>query len=134
MNGFMQMVSALREQMHATLSRSDVLRPLAWLIGILLTATVAALFAKPPEWLLIVMASLLVGAIVLYGIAYGFCLLKDRDALRSEKYSLHKMAMEHGLLGDSTTGMFEADEVVKSEPEPRRFGRKRVAQQIDPKK
>jgi hypothetical protein len=52
------------------------------------------------------MSIVLVAVIALYGTAYVFCLLKDRDALRSESYSLHKLAIEQGLLGDSTTGMF----------------------------
>jgi hypothetical protein len=83
------------------------LKPLAWLIGILTLATVLMLYAKAPDWLLIVMACLLVGTILLYGFSYSFCLFNDRDALRSEKYSLQKLAIEHGLLGDSSTGLFE---------------------------
>jgi hypothetical protein len=36
-----------------------------------------------------------------------FCLLKDPDALRSERYVLHKMAIEHGIYGDSRIGLIE---------------------------
>jgi hypothetical protein len=107
MTNFLQLVSSLREQMSATLSRSDALKPLAWLIGILATSTVLMLYVKAPEWMLAIMAFLLVASIFLYGFAYTFCLFKDRDALRSERYSLHKMAIEHGLLGDSSTGLFD---------------------------
>ena len=103
----------LREQMNATLSRSDVLKPLAWLVGILATATIAALFSRPPDWVLVALVVALLGSTILYGMAYVFCLFADRDALRSEKYSLHKMAIEHGLIGDSSSGIFETGETVQ---------------------
>jgi hypothetical protein len=108
---FLQLVSMLREQMNATLSRSDVLKPLAWLVGILATATCVALFAKPSDWVLVAFITALIASIILYGVSYFYCLLKDRDALRSEKYSLHKMAIEHGLIGDSGTGLFEVEDI-----------------------
>lgn len=112
MPDFLQLVSMLREQMHASLSRSDVLRPLAWLVLILTTGTLTCVLAKAPEWLLISMAVLLFLSIVLYIISYLYCLFNDRDALRSEKYSLHKMAIEHGMYGDSQTGLIEPDKAT----------------------
>ena len=42
--------------------------------------------------------------------AYIYCLFHDREALRSETYSIQKLAIEKGFLGDSVTGMFEVDE------------------------
>jgi len=105
---FAQLVTMLREQMNATLSRSDVLKPIAWLIGILATATLALTFSKAPEWLLICVAICMLFAVALYVGAYVFCLIKDRDALRSEKYSLQKMAIEHGILGDNMTGIIDS--------------------------
>jgi hypothetical protein len=110
MADFLRLISTLREQMNATLSRSDILRPLAGLIGILMTAIILMIVAKGPEWLLILMSVVLIFSIVLYFFTYIFCLFRDRDALRSEKYSLQKMAIEHGLLGDSTSGTFEPEE------------------------
>ncbi len=109
MSYFQQLVSVLREQFHATLSRSDVLKPLAWLAGILLTAMVGMLWVKAPSWLTVLMAILLSVSIVLYLISYVYCLLRDPDALRSETYSLHKMVIERGLLGDNVTGVIDLD-------------------------
>jgi hypothetical protein len=34
---FQQLISSLREQLTANISRSDILRPLAWLIGLMIT-------------------------------------------------------------------------------------------------
>lgn len=109
MASFLQVLSMLKEQMSATLSRSDVLRPLVWLIGILTFATAAFLYAKAPDWLLVMMAVSLFLSIGLYVFAYIYCLFIDRDALRSEKYSLNKLAIAHGIYGDSNIGIIEAD-------------------------
>jgi hypothetical protein len=104
---FIQLVSMLKEQMNATLSRSDVLKPIAWLIGILTLATALFMYAKAPDWLIILMGISLLIAIFLYFFSYIYCLFNDRDALRSEKYSLNKMAIQQGIFGDSTSGTFE---------------------------
>jgi membrane protein YdbS with pleckstrin-like domain len=107
MADFMQMVSLFREQMNATLSRSDVLRPLAWLVLITGLTLILLVGANAPEWLLILAGVLFVGSVCIYAVAYIFCLFVDRDSLRSEKYSLQQMAIEHGIVGDSTTGVIE---------------------------
>jgi hypothetical protein len=98
---------------------------LAWLVGILATATVALPLAKAPEWLLALLAIFLTISIGLYLFAYLYCLFRDRDALRSERYSLHKMAIEHGIYGDSTSGIIDP-------PNRKRRG-DRVAIAIEPK-
>lgn len=112
---FLRIVSALREQMNATLARSDALRPLSWLIGLLGLSTLGAVYAKSPDWILGLMGAAFALAILLYAFAYLWCLFRDPDALRSEKYSLNKMAIQHGLLGDSQAGVFDPND-QKSQP------------------
>ena len=51
---------------------------------------------------------------IIYAIAFVFLLITDRDSLRSEKYSLHKMAIEHGLIGDSTLGVIGEPRQLKT--------------------
>lgn len=122
---FGHILTALREQMQANLSRSDVLRALFWPMSALMTATLGLVVAKADFWLLLMFASLLVANIVLYGASFVFCLLKDRDALRSERYSIQKLAIEHGVYGDSRTGLIDvtptkasiADQQSTSTPE-----------------
>jgi hypothetical protein len=105
---FQQLVSSLKEQVNSTLSRSDILKPLAWYIGIFTTIISISLFApNRPGWLLPIMVVFLGAGVSLYMFAYLFCLIKKPDALRSEKYSLHKMAIESGLYGDSLRGMID---------------------------
>lgn len=107
MPDFMRLVATLSEHMRAELSRSDVLRALIWPFGILLLALTSGNYLRAPAWLMILFASLLVLLFLQYLFAYTFCLFKDRDALRSEKYHLQKMAIEHGLIGDDTTGLIK---------------------------
>jgi membrane protein YdbS with pleckstrin-like domain len=106
---FLQILSALREQMNATLSRSDVLKPLAWMLLIIAMTMVAiGIYVQHLAWLIVAVAVLFLGTSVVYLFSYLYCLFYNPDALRSEKYSLQKMAIEHNLLGDNVTGMFEA--------------------------
>jgi hypothetical protein len=107
MSEFRQLISSLREQLAANLSRSDALRPLGILIGLILSATLVAGMTKASDLVTTTLVVALILSIVLYLFSYGFCLFKDRDALRSEKYSIHKMAIKHGIYGDSTSGIIE---------------------------
>jgi len=58
----------------------------------------------------------LLGTIILYAISFVICFFVDRDALRSEGYTLNKMAIEHKLLGDSSAGMFDPKDVTNAPP------------------
>ena len=107
MSSFLQFVSSLREQMHATLTRTDILRPLIGLISLLLSTELIALYFKLPDSFCILVAVFLFLALALYLITYGGSALYRPDTLRSEKYSLQKMAIEHGVFGDSTGGIIE---------------------------
>ena len=49
----------------------------------------------------------------LYLGAYVYCLVTDRDALRSETYTIQKMAIEKGFVGDSLTGVLSLDTDVR---------------------
>jgi membrane protein implicated in regulation of membrane protease activity len=109
MTEFFQLVSMLREQMHATLSRSDILRALILPLAMLVSSILILALASAPHWILIVFAVMFVLVALLYGSSFVYCLLKNPDALRSEKYVLNKMAIEHKLVGDSNAGVFEIE-------------------------
>ena len=34
-----------------------------------------------------------------------YCLINDRDSLRSEKFTIQKLAIEKGIMGDDVTGI-----------------------------
>lgn len=99
------MLSELRQHMQAELTRSDVLRALIWPIGFLSLLLVGVLSADGPDWITTAIFYALGGFLGLYALTYVVCFFIDRDALRSEKYKLHKLAIERGLYGDNTMGL-----------------------------
>lgn len=66
---------------------------------------IAAAQVKAPEWILGAIFVVLALAAALYLFAFGFCLLVDRDALRSEKFVTDKLAIEKGVYGDDQIGV-----------------------------
>lgn len=104
---FLRLVATLSEQMRAELSRSDVLRVLVWPILILMLALSCAVAAGAPSWLLIGLGGFAATFLLIYAVSFVALLIYDRDALRTEKYNLHKMAIERGVYGDSEIGMIE---------------------------
>lgn len=113
MGDFWEFASHLQQQISATARRSDVLKPLGWLLAIVGALLLGTIFGRGPDWLLSLLAMTELAAIALYAIIYVVCFFVDRDALRSESFSLNKMAIEKKLIGDSTTGMFAANKIVE---------------------
>ena len=93
-------------------SRSTVLNPLAWLIGISAAASIAAFSCGSPAWLGIMFGLLAGISIVLYLLAYIYFGLTDKDALRSERFSIQKMAIQKGFIGDNLTGYFKVPDTL----------------------
>lgn len=94
-------------------SRSDVLKTLVWPLGLSLAATAAAGVSTGfggPSWLPVVPGSLSVLFGVLYALGFAYFAVRNPDELRSESYTLRKMAIEKGLLGDSTFGLVPVSE------------------------
>lgn len=63
------------------------------------------LLAGAPTWLLIAVGVGLALTMLTFLGAYIYLLIKLPDALRSESYSLSKMAIEKGLVGDNLLGL-----------------------------
>jgi hypothetical protein len=95
---------------RGALSRPDILRPLTWLIVLILLAIIGLVKWEASPWLIMTVAILLALVIFLYFGAYVFCLLKNPDALRSERYALQKIEFERSIYGDNKSGTFEVDD------------------------
>ncbi len=104
-----QLISTVNQQFHATTARSDVLKALGWMAGVLLAGDLISFASGAPQWFSILLSAIFSLAAGLYLFAFAFCLFRDRDALRSEKYTLHKMAIERGLIGDDMAGVIDRD-------------------------
>lgn len=111
-------VTTLLQRALAQGSRSTVLNPLAWLIGICAVASIAAFSCKSPAWLGIMFGGLAGISIILYLVAYIYFGLTDKDALRSERFSIQKMAIQKGFIGDNLTGYFKAPDTLRSSASP----------------
>jgi hypothetical protein len=105
-------ITALLNQASAQGSRSTVLRPLGWLLVICVAGLLACIEMKAPFWVFVLFAAMTALCFVLYLSAYIFCLLRDRDALRSETYSIQRLAIEKGFVGDSLAGVFDPRTVI----------------------
>ena len=91
-------------------ARSTALHALQWGMGMLLCAIPISVMAKASDWLLVVLVVAFGLVLITFISSYIFLLRNNPDALRSESYTLSKMAMERGLIGDSGTGLMEVTE------------------------
>jgi hypothetical protein len=105
-------IRAFLEQATAKGTRATVLKPLSWMMAILISATLSAFWLKTPYWLGVTFAMFTGLTMLLYLFTYIYCLFKDKDALRSETYSIQKLAMEKGFFGDDIIGRLKPAEPV----------------------
>lgn len=99
------LINALLQQASASGTKSTALKPLGWMLAILLSGTMTSFYINTPQWLGLTLLVLSVITFLLYFYAYVYFMHNDRDALRSEKYSLEKMAIQRGLIGDDISGV-----------------------------
>ncbi len=100
----------LRELFHSTDasgSRSTILKPVTWMISVLLSGDVLLVKIGAPEWLIFMVSGFILLVFLLFMFAYVYCLFTDKDAIRSEKYSIQKMAIEKGVFGDNVAGIVQ---------------------------
>ena len=109
----MAFIRALLQQASAEGSRSTALKPLGWLVGILCAATTALFSLLNPLqlWVAIAFVALTAVAVLGYLGVYFYLMIKDRDALRSERYSIQKLAIEKSIVGDNLSGTLQIDEI-----------------------
>lgn len=88
-------------------SRTDVLRPVAWLVTILLGGAIGLQHVGAPSWTMAALIVLLFAIVLMYAGAYIYCLLTNPDALRSEKFAIEKLAIEKGVYGDDRVGIVD---------------------------
>lgn len=89
-------------------ARSSITNPLQWTLVILLGTVLLTGIARLPAWIIGTSFIALLVILMLFVYTYTYCLHKNPDVLRSENFHLSKMAIEHGLVGDSTHGLVEA--------------------------
>jgi hypothetical protein len=88
----------------ATSARSTVLRPLGWLVGLIGLVTLGCFQVRAPLWLGETFGISTLVVALLYLIAYCYFAWTDKDALRTERFTIQKMAIQKGFIGDDITG------------------------------
>ena len=92
--------------------RSTPLRPAIWMTGVLVWATVIALFFRVPTWAGIFLCLLTGLSFLLYFGSYIFLMATDREALRSERYSVKRLpASQRGLQVQVPRELPERDQI-----------------------
>ncbi|OFX25759.1 MAG: hypothetical protein A2041_14620 [Bacteroidetes bacterium GWA2_31_9b] len=107
-------MSIIKELLHksdASGSKSTILKPLTWLISVITGGIILLLEFNSPNWLIIMFSIIMGVAILIFFFSYIYCLFTDKDAIRSEKYSIQKLAIEKGLYGDNVTGILIQDQL-----------------------
>jgi uncharacterized membrane protein YdbT with pleckstrin-like domain len=101
-----EQIFQLLQKSDASGSKSTILKPLTWFISLLAGAIITCAWLKVHEWIIVFFAILVGIAFVVFLCAYVYCLFTNPDAIRSEKFSIQKMAIERGIFGDSSSGTF----------------------------
>jgi hypothetical protein len=102
-----ELIRSFLQQANATGTKSTALSDLRWFTGLVLTALLIALKFNAISWILISLVVLLGLISVVYLAVYIFFALKSPDALRSEKFTLSKLAIERSVTGDNITGFID---------------------------
>jgi hypothetical protein len=103
------------QQANATGTRSTALTDLRWFAALVLSALLISIKFNAPAWILYSLFVLLGIVSLVYLAAYIFFAICDRDALRSEKFTLSKMAIEKSITGDNLSGLIDPENPPKSE-------------------
>ena len=111
-----QFIQSFLQQANARGSRSTALQPLQWALGMVLAAILVAGKFGAPSWILATLGVFGGVLIVSYLVAYFFLLMKDRDALRSERFQLSKMALERSITGDNLAGFLDPENLPRALP------------------
>jgi len=108
-----ELIQSFLQQANATGTKSTVLTDLRWFTFIVISGLLVAIKTSAPEWVLILFSVLLCLVALLYISAYIFFAIRSPDALRSEKYTLTKMAIEHSMKGDNLSGLIDSERDTK---------------------
>ena len=105
--------SAILNQVNSIGSRSTVLKELKWIITIFLSAIYFLVDIKASDIMLYIIGVMLFFTFLTFLYTHLICLKKNPELLRSESYSLNKLKIEKGYIGDNLHGLSEIDLIKK---------------------
>jgi hypothetical protein len=107
-----QIAQRLIEEGVPSGTKSTVVTVLAWLAFALGVCILGSVQVGANSWVQIYFAALDAIDFVTFIGLYIYFALTNQDALRSESFYIHKLAIEHHLLGDSESGLTERPNTV----------------------
>lgn len=90
-------------------NKSTILLPLRWLIGLCFSAMIISAWIEADNWIIIMFGIISGISICLFLFSFIYALFKNPDYLRSEKYTIQKMAIERGFFGDDMIGQIKIE-------------------------
>lgn len=102
-----EILQAILEHGTAKGARSTILNPLNWVLGICLPITIYTAINVPESWLNYPFGIFSMIVMLLYIATYIYCLFTDKDALRSEKFVIQKLAITKSFVGDDMVGVID---------------------------
>jgi hypothetical protein len=83
---------------------------------------IGSVIVHAPLWVTTLLSVFAGSLLLVFMFAYLYLMFNDRDALRSERFTLSKMAIERSVTGDSLRGFiqeeFAAGRVLEAPVEP----------------
>lgn len=98
-------IRELLSRSDASGSKSTILKPLTWFLALIIGGILSLLKFDSPVWLTIMLATIFCLGVAVFFFVYIYCLINDRDSLRSEKFTIQKLAIEKGIMGDDVIGI-----------------------------
>src|SRR4051812_35339756 len=105
-----ELIQSLLQQASAQGSRSTAMNPISWALAILLSSLLGSVGVGAPGWVTVMLAVFTSVTMLLYLGAYVYFMVKNSDALRSERFTLSKMAIQNSLRGDTLRGFADIPE------------------------
>jgi hypothetical protein len=101
---------------QATGTKANVLSDLRWFIYVMLSGFLLAVRLSAPKWVIVFIAIMLGFGAILYLGLYIYFGITNPGALRSESFTLYKMAIEKTVIGDDLAGFIPSGEIDNSIP------------------
>lgn len=114
-------IKSFLNQANANGSKTNVIKPLLSLIVFFLAALITS-SNYCPSWITIVLAIVMFALSIFFIFVFWYCLMKQPDLLRSEKFNLDKMVVEHTRYNQTKDTLpFDIENIVKETPDNERI-------------
>lgn len=105
-----QQFLSLFQQASGQGSRSTAMGPMVWLAGMTMATVVSLAVGRAPTWVVIAAVAAMFLSVIGFIAVFGYFAFKQPDALRSERFTLTKLALQESVRGDDLAGIVRMTE------------------------